>query len=420
MSPSRRNQRPADPQVAAIVEAAQSTAFTRRNLMRWGIGAGVVGAAGLGTAGCAPPKPPAGGINSLKLPKDLSAEQKIVNWANWTAYLDFDEKTKSYPTLNEFYKRTGIKVSYSEDIEDNDAYYAKIAPQLRAGQSIDRDLFVFTDWMAARVIRDRLCQPMQLINMPNVAKNMLDPLRMVSFDPGRNESITWQSGFAGIGYNRKKVGREIKSLDDLWTDDLKGKITVLSEFRDTIGIVMQSQGVDITSDWGKSEFEKAVAFVEEKIKQGYIRKVKGNSYMEDLTSGNAWAGITWSGDIFILAADTKDPNWEFVIPESGGTLWSDNFMVPITSQHRANATKMMDFYYEPAIAAQVAAYVNYVCPVKGAQAEMEKIDPELAASWLIFPTAEFIKEKNIQGFRVLTPDEDTEYSDMWSKRVMGN
>ena len=195
---------------------------------------------------------------------------------------------------------------------------------------------------------------------------------------------------------------------------------MLSEFRDTIGIVMQSQGVDITSDWGKSEFEKAVAFVEEKIKQGCIRKVKGNSYMEDLTSGNAWAGITWSGDIFILAADTKDPNWEFVIPESGGTLWSDNFMVPITSQHRANATKMMDFYYEPAIAAQVAAYVNYVCPVKGAQAEMEKIDPELAASWLIFPTAEFIKEKNIQGFRVLTPEEDTEYSDMWSKRVMGN
>jgi len=388
--------------------------------MRWGIGAGVVGAAGLGTAGCAPPKPPAGGINSLKLPKDLSAEQKIVNWANWTAYLDFDEKTKSYPTLNEFYKRTGIKVSYSEDIEDNDAYYAKIAPQLRAGQSIDRDLFVFTDWMAARVIRDRLCQPMQLINMPNVAKNMLDPLRMVSFDPGRNESITWQSGFAGIGYNRKKVGREIKSLDDLWTDDLKGKITVLSEFRDTIGIVMQSQGVDITSDWGKSEFEKAVAFVEEKIKQGYIRKVKGNSYMEDLTSGNAWAGITWSGDIFILAADTKDPNWEFVIPESGGTLWSDNLMVPITSQHRSNAQKMIDFYYEPAIAAQVAAYVNYVCPVQGAQEEMMKIDPELAKSPLIFPTAQYIKDANIQGFRVLTPDEETEFSDMWSSRVMGN
>lgn len=387
--------------------------------MRWGIGAGAASAA-LSAAGCAPPKPPAGGLNTLKLPKDLSETQKIVNWANWTAYLDYDEKTKGYPTLDEFYRRTGIKVSYSEDIEDNDAYYAKIAPQLRAGQSIDRDLFVFTDWMAARVIRDRLCQPIQLITLPNVVNNMLDPLRMVSFDPGRNESITWQSGFAGIGYNRKKVGRELKSLDDLWTDDLKGKITVLSEFRDTIGLVMQSQGVDITADWGKAEFEKAVAFVEEKINQGYIRKVKGNSYMEDLTNGNAWAGITWSGDIFILATDTKDPNWEFVIPESGGTLWSDNLMVPITSQHRANAQKMIDFYYEPKIAAQVAAYVNYVCPVKGAQAEMEKIDPKLAESWLIFPSAEFIKEKNIQGFRVLSPDEETEYSDMWSSRVMGN
>ncbi|HNA98044.1 MAG TPA: spermidine/putrescine ABC transporter substrate-binding protein [Marmoricola sp.] len=420
MSPTRRNRRPADPQVAALVDAVQNAPFSRRNLMRFGIGAGVAGAAGLGAAGCAPPKPPAGGINNLKLPKDLSETQKIVNWANWTAYLDYDEKTKSHPTLDEFHKRTGIKVTYSEDIEDNDQYYAKIAPQLRAGQSIDQDLFVFTDWMAARVIRDRLCQPVQLIMMPHVVQNMLDPLRMVSFDPGRNESITWQSGFAGIGYNRKKVGRELKSLDDLWTDDLKGKITVLSEFRDTIGLVMQSQGVDISSDWGKKEFEKAVAFIEEKIKQGYIRKVKGNSYMEDLTSGNAWAGITWSGDIFILAADTGDPNWEFVIPESGGTLWSDNLMVPITSQHRSNAQKMIDFYYEPAIAAQVAAYVNYVCPVQGAQEEMMKIDPELAKSPLIFPTAQYIKDANIQGFRVLTPDEETEFSDMWSSRVMGN
>ncbi|HNN48027.1 MAG TPA: hypothetical protein PKM12_03595, partial [Marmoricola sp.] len=137
MSPTRRNRRPADPQVAALVDAVQNAPFSRRNLMRFGIGAGVAGAAGLGAAGCAPPKPPAGGINNLKLPKDLSETQKIVNWANWTAYLDYDEKTKSHPTLDEFHKRTGIKVTYSEDIEDNDQYYAKIAPQLRAGQSID-------------------------------------------------------------------------------------------------------------------------------------------------------------------------------------------------------------------------------------------------------------------------------------------
>ena len=95
-------------------------------------------------------------------------------------------------------------------------------------------------------------------------------------------------------------------------------------------------------------------------------------------------------------------------------------MVPITSTHRRNAQKVIDYYYDPAVAAEVAAYVNYVCPVDGAQAEMEKIDPELAASPWIFPTADFIAEKNIQTFRSLDPDEEIEYADIWSSRVMGN
>jgi spermidine/putrescine transport system substrate-binding protein len=263
-------------------------------------------------------------------------------------------------------------------------------------------------------------QPLELIQMPNVVSNLLQPLKDASFDPGRLNSITWQSGFAGIGYNREKVGRELKSLDDLWTDDLKGRIVVLSEFRDTAGLVMQSQGVDIESDWGQAEFEKALDFIEQKIDEGYIRKVKGNSYMEDLTSGNAVAGITWSGDIFVLSFDTGDPNWTFAIPESGGTLWSDNLMVPITSTHRRNAQMVMDYYYDPAVAAEVAAWVNYVCPVEGAQAEMEKIDPDLAESPWIFPTVDFISDNNIQQFRALDPEEETEYADLWSTKVMGN
>ena len=378
--------------------------------------------AGIALAGCAPPEPPSGsgGLTSLDLPTDVSDTEKIVKWANWTAYLDMNGKETKSPTLEAFMEQTGIQVSYTEDVDDNDSYYAKVAPQLRAGQSIDRDIFTLTDWMSGRVIRDQLCQPLELIQLPNVVGNLLQPLKDVSFDPGRNYSVTWQSGFAGIGYNRDKVGRELKSLDDLWADDLKGRIVVLSEFRDTAGLVMQSQGVDIDSDWGRAEFESALDFIEQKIEEGYIRKVKGNSYMEDLTSGNAVAGITWSGDIFVLAYDTGDPAWTFTIPESGGTLWSDNLMVPITSTHRSNAQKLMDYYYDPAVAAQVAAWVNYVCPVEGAQAEMEKIDPELAESPWIFPTAEFIADSNIQQFRALDADEDIEYADLWSTKVMGN
>ena len=415
MTPLPRRRPRLSPEAAAVL-AARPPGLSRRALL----GTGAAAAAGLGLTGCAPPAPPSGGPAALDLPEDRSDEEKVLKWANWTAYLDIDEKTKKYPTLEAFMKKTGIQVSYSEDIEDNNSYYAKIGPQLRAGQSIDRDLITLTDWMAARVIRDQLCQPLELIRMPNVVSNLLEPLKNVSFDPGRTRSITWQSGFGGIGYNRDKVGRELRTLDDLWTDDLRGKVVVLSEFRDTAALVMQSQGVDISSDWGRAEFERAVELIEEKIEDGYIRKVKGNSYMEDLTSGNALAGITWSGDIFVLAYDTEDPAWTFTIPESGGTLWSDNLMVPITSTHRRNAQTLMDHYYDPAVAAQVAAYVNYVCPVQGAQAEMEKIDPELAESPWIFPTPEFIAERNVQGFRALSPDEDTEYADIWSTRVMGS
>ncbi|MGG5260920.1 ABC transporter substrate-binding protein [Phycicoccus avicenniae] len=413
MAPLRRRP-PADPAVRGLVRAARGSQLTRRSLL----GGAALGGAAATLSACAPPAPPAGGAAALKLPNDVSNTDKVVRWANWTAYLDYDEATKQYPTLQAFIKDTGIQATYAEDIEDNDSYFNKIAPQLRAKQDIGKDIFVFTDWMANRVIRDQLAQPLEIIRMPN-ASNLLDSLKDVSFDPGRQYSLTWQSGFAGIGYDKVRLGREIRSLDDLWQDDLKGRIVVLSEFRDTVALVMQSQGVDITKGWGKTEFEKGVAVIQEKLDQGYIRKIKGNSYLEDLKSGNAIAGIVWSGDLFVLRAETENDNWEFAIPESGGTLWSDNMMVPITSTHRRNAMALMNYYYEPEVAAQVAAYVNYVCPVQGAQEELAKSDPELAKSPFIFPDAAYIKDNNIQGIRALTPQEDQEFSGIWQK-VMGN
>jgi spermidine/putrescine transport system substrate-binding protein len=225
-----RRRPPADPMTRGLISAARSSALTRRSLF----GTAALGGAAAALSACAPPPPPSGGVSSLVLPEDLSDTDKVVRWANWTAYLDYDEETKKYPTLERFMAETGIRAEYTEDIEDNDAYFNKIAPQLRAGQDIGRDIFTFTDWMANRIIRDQLCQPLELITMPN-APNLLPALQNVSFDPGRNFSLTWQTGFAGIGYDKSKVSKEIKTIDDLWTDELKGKIVVLSEFRDTVG-----------------------------------------------------------------------------------------------------------------------------------------------------------------------------------------
>jgi spermidine/putrescine transport system substrate-binding protein len=158
----------------------------------------------------------------------------------------------------------------------------------------------------------------------------------------------------------------------------------------------------------------AVDFMEQKISDGWIRGVKGNEYAEDLTSGDATAVIGWSGDMFILA-DEYEGKFDFAIPESGGTISGDNMVIPSTAsaEAKAGAEQLINWYYDPAIAAEAAAYINYVTPVKGAQAEMEKIDPDLAQSEYIFPSEATLK--NLHVFRSLTPAEESLWSEAFQK-----
>jgi spermidine/putrescine transport system substrate-binding protein len=206
-------------------------------------------------------------------------------------------------------------------------------------------------------------------------------------------------------------------LDDLWAPDLKGKVEVLSEMRDTMGLILLSQGVDISQKFTDDQFNAGIAVLQKQIDSGQIRQVKGNSYVDDLENGNAIAVIGWSGDILAARFEKDDPNYIFTIPESGGTLWSDNLMIPIGSPHKANAEALINFYYEPEIAAQVEAYVNYICPVVGAQQEMAKFDKSLVNSPLIFPSAADLAK--VKSFRTLTPDEETTYNEAFQK-VIGN
>ncbi|MEG1443708.1 ABC transporter substrate-binding protein [Glutamicibacter sp.] len=395
MSHSQRRL-PQDPQVRALVQAMSQRSYSRRSVLS---AAGALGLTGL-LAACG-----TGGSSTKAAPsiEDISANDPTVNWANWTLYLDYDDEKKTYPTLDAFTKQTGIKVNYREDIDGNDTYYGKVQGQLKAGQDIGQDVITMTDWMAGRMIRQGYAQELDLANIPNSA-NLLPNLKDVDFDPGRKHSLTWQSGYAGIAWNKKAFPKGLKSVEDLWDPKLKGRITVLDEMRDTIGLLMLHNGVDIAGQWGESEFGAAADVLRENIGNGQIRQVKGNSYKEDFVSGDAIAGIVWSGDIVQMNFENDD-QWEFVIPEAGGTLWSDNLMVPVASPRKANSEKLMDFYYDPAVAAQVAAYVNFICPVVGAQEEMEKIDPDLVGNPLIFPTDEDLAKAHV--FRSLEADEET-------------
>jgi len=361
-------------------------------------GAGGLGAAGL-LAACG------GG-------SDSADSANSVRWGNWPLYLDYDEETKKYPTLEKFKEQTGITAEYFEDYNDNDEFYGKVQAQLKLGEDIGYDVVTPTDWMAARWIRLGYTQKFDAANIPNKS-NILDSLASPSFDPNREQSLTWQGIMAGFGWNTAKNPKGIRTLDELFAPQNKGKIVVLSEMRDTIGIILLAQGVNLQTVT-EDQFMNAVDYMAKQISDGWIRGVKGNEYAEDLTSGDATAVIGWSGDMFILKAENEG-KFDFAIPESGGTISGDNLMIPSTAsaEGKANAEKLINFYYDPAIAAEVAAYVNYVCPVKGAQAEMEKIAPELASSPFIFPDDKMSKRLNV--FRSLTPAEETSWTEAFQK-----
>ena len=343
---------------------------------------------------------------------DSGSSGAALRWGNWPLYLDFDEETKKYPTLEAFIKETGIDTKYFEDYNDNDEFFGKVQAQLKLKEDIGYDIVTPTDWMAARWIRLGYTQKFDGGNIPN-ASNILDTLASPSFDPKREQTLPWQGIMAGFGWNVDKNPKGIRTIEDLFAPQNKGKIVVLSELRDTIGVILLSQGVDVTKVT-EDQYMNAIDFMEGKIADGWIRGVKGNEYAEDLTSGDATAVIGWSGDMFILASENEG-KFDFAIPESGGTISSDNFVIPytVTADAKANAEKMINYYFDPAVAAEVAAYVNYVCPVKGAQAEMEKIDPELAKSEFIFPTDKMMA--NLSVFRALTPTEESTWTEAFQK-----
>jgi spermidine/putrescine transport system substrate-binding protein len=300
-------------------------------------------------------------------------------FANWPVYIDV--KGKKHPTLDKFTAETGVKVKYVEEVNDNEEWFGKFQAQLAQGDDIGRDLVVLTDWMAARMVRLGYVQKKDKSAIPN-EKNLTPTLQHPAWDQNRDYSLPWQSGLTGIGYNPKFTGGPVTSVEQLFTDPkLKGKVTCLTEMPDTMGLVMQAQGAD-PSKVDPAAFDSAIEMLQSAVDSGQIRRFTGNDYLEDFPAGSTWAAMTWSGDVAQLQTDTPGLKW--VIPDDGGMIWNDNMLIPLGGDV-FTASTYMNFVYDPAVAAEIEAWVNYICPVVGAQDEIKKIDPALAENPQIFP-----------------------------------
>ncbi len=346
--------------------------------------------------------------------EDRSDADKTVIWSNWPEYIDVNDKTQAHPTLDQFKKQTGITCTYTEDYNDNDEFFAKVKPQLQANQDTGRDVWCSTDWMVSRFIRLNWVQKLDHANLPNVDANLEDSLRNVPFDKGRVYSVPWQSGFTGIAYNPKATGgKKIETVEQLLTDPaLKGKVTLLTEMRDTVGLVMLSLGKN-PENFTDADFDAAITVMQDAKSRGQLRGFTGNDYGKPLASGDIAACFAWTGDVVQLQAD--NPTLAYVLPQTGHMLWSDNFVIPNKAQHKKNAEKLINFYYQPEIAAEVEDYVNYISPVKGAKDALLKSDPAVAKNPLIFPDAAVMGRSH--GFMALTEAQETKYNQAFQSLI---
>jgi spermidine/putrescine transport system substrate-binding protein len=215
----------------------------------------------------------------------------------------------------------------------------------------------------------------------------------------------------GIAWNEKITG-PVTSITQLFEDPkLKGKVTALNGMGDTPPLVMLDNGDD-PANVTDAAWTAAMDRIQKAVDSGQIRRFTGNDYAQPLSQGDLAAAIAWSGDIYQLLS--SNPSLKWALPTKGGVIWTDNMIIP-TGGSAPTASTYMNFVYDPKIAAQIAAYVAYVPPVKGTQEILAKTDPKMASSPLVFPSDEVLT--NALQFDSKALNNQT-YVEQWQK-VLG-
>jgi spermidine/putrescine transport system substrate-binding protein len=342
-----------------------------------------------------------------------------LKFANWPAYIDLAGKAGeageyapgSSPTLEEFKGKYGVEVDYEEKIGDNDAFVQTIKPALVGGLATGWDLMVLTDWMAAKIVTNQWAEKIDQASVPACAANIRDALKGVTWDPNQDYHYPWQSGMTGIGVNTKTLKDnnipEPTKIADLWNIPAD-KMSFLSESRDTFGLTLLKLGIDANGDTVTDDQLQQVYDAIKPLVDGGLR-FQGNEYLQDFAQKKVWAAYVWSGDL--ASSGTEDD--KFIFPEEGTMIWTDNMMIPKGAANKYTAELMMDFVYDPKIAAQIANYVYYVSPVKGAADEIKKLDPEAATNPLLFPTDDIVAKQH--NFQSLSAEREKTLNDLYGQ-----
>jgi spermidine/putrescine transport system substrate-binding protein len=334
--------------------------------------------------------------------------------ATWLGYMDYDENGYS-PSLEKFQADTGVTVDYQEAVEGNEEFFAAdLQGPLSNGLPTGWDLVVLTDEMSQRLVSYGWLEPIDGAG-PNYPANLLDIYQSREWDPGNVYAAPYVSGMTGLGYDQNVTG-PLTNLDILFAPDYAGRLTYLTEFRDTVGLSALRLGIDpstITED----QFQAALTPVQEAVDNGTVRQITGNSYVNDMAAGDVVLAAAWSGDIAgtLVPAQTDAQDFQWTLADQGGMLWTDNMSIPKGAANKAQAQAFINWYYTPENAATIGAFILYVVPVKGADEAMVAVDPTLATNTLLFPD-EAMRQRLYQ-FRSLDLDTAQAWTNAFNKVI---
>jgi spermidine/putrescine transport system substrate-binding protein len=310
---------------------------------------------------------------------DGSPATGLLRVSNWPLYI-------ADGFVAEFQKASGLTVNYMENYNDDEEWFAKNKDPLANKQDIGCDLVVPSAVIAARLHGLGWLNEIQESRWPN-KKNLQPALLNASMDPGRKVTAPYMAGMVGLAYNRAATGRDVTKVDDLWDAAFKGKVSMLSDTQDGLGMVMLSQGNSPENPTSES-VQKAIDLITEQKDKGQIRRFTGNDYSDDLVAGNIAVAQAYSGDIVQLQAD--NPNLKFVIPEAGGTMGVQSMVIPYTTQNQEAAEAWIDYVYDRDNYAKLVAYTRYIPVLSDMTDALNKVDPTAASNPLINPPKEIL------------------------------
>jgi spermidine/putrescine transport system substrate-binding protein len=336
--------------------------LSRRNALRFGgMSAAALAVAACGVQGAAKPQSTKQAESAAEKFWKAQKPTGTVNFANWALYID-----PSHQTLKEFTKATGIKVNYAEVIQDDNSFFAKADPVLRSGQSNGYDIMVITDGLEfSEFVQLGEVIPLDQSRLTNFYKNAGATYKNRAFDPGNVYSVPWASGSTGIAYNPKYIKDPGTSINALWDSKYAGHVGMMADPQEIANFGMFKAGVNPETS-GETQWRAGADQLMQQKSAGIVRQYYDQSYINALAKGDIWITMAWSGDIFQQNL-SSGANLQFFVPDEGGTLWTDNMMIPKYAANPVAAMEMIDWFYRPEIAALLTEAIEYISPVPSVQ-----------------------------------------------------